>query len=501
MTTGHIVKTIREDVGCPPRMAVGRWARDTVATAAADRLRIAGPAGKSGQLVDLDSERAVVGAMLIDPGAIDVAAYLLEADDFAEPMHARFFQALTHLRAQGRPVNPDTVLAELQRVGGADNGGGTPTIVYLMESCTRSIVPSGIDTLPRPGRVTLRSVPIGGRGDLIRDAVVNGADLDVRHDPVDWLWEGFIARRMVTLLSGLWKSGKSTLLAHLLRSLGTGGELAGQAVAPGRVLYVSEESQAMWARRRQAVGFADNVDFFFRPFRGNPSAAQWVSFAEEIARLVESERYALVVLDTFARLSPCEDENDSSKMQRALNPLHEIAEAGAGVLIVHHLRKSAAGLGQGARGSGALPAFVDILIEFRPFDPARFREDRRRVLAGLGRTDETPAQLVIELTTEGYRVVGSKTEAKKQDRLQQIAAVLPDEPPGMTVDEVHRAHPDTLSVPTIKRGLKAGAEKGWFVISGDGVSADPFRYCKKPDHIGPADTALPSPESPVRQSA
>src|SRR5690349_1174832 len=40
--------------------------------------------------------------------------------------------------------------------------------------------------------------------------------------PPDWIWEGVAARAYITLLTALWKSGKSTLIAHLLRDLSRG---------------------------------------------------------------------------------------------------------------------------------------------------------------------------------------------------------------------------------------------------------------------------------------
>ncbi|MBN1461018.1 MAG: AAA family ATPase, partial [Armatimonadetes bacterium] len=60
-------------------------------------------------------------------------------------------------------------------------------------------------------------------------------------EAIDWLWEGFLAPEHITLLSGFPKAGKTTLLAHLCRGMGDGGDLAG-SVGAGHVLVVSEES-------------------------------------------------------------------------------------------------------------------------------------------------------------------------------------------------------------------------------------------------------------------
>ena len=56
------------------------------------------------------------------------------------------------------------------------------------------------------------------------------------------------------------------------------------------------------------------------------------------------------------------------------------------ILLVHHLGKNDRGEGAASRGSGALPGFVDVIVEMRRFE-ADDRNDRKRVLAGWSSTD------------------------------------------------------------------------------------------------------------------
>src|SRR5437899_3206097 len=56
-----------------------------------------------------------------------------------------------------------------------------------------------------------------------------------------WLWHGYLAPGNVTLLTGQWKHGKTTLLAVLLAKLKAGGQLAGLRLAAARAVVVSEE--------------------------------------------------------------------------------------------------------------------------------------------------------------------------------------------------------------------------------------------------------------------
>src|SRR5262249_38143994 len=87
------------------------------------------------------------------------------------------------------------------------------------------------------------------------------SQLSTGSGPADWVWRGYLARGSVTLLTSLWKAGKSTLLAHLVKAMGQGDELAGLPVAAGKVLIVSEESAALWASRRDKIDIGDHALF------------------------------------------------------------------------------------------------------------------------------------------------------------------------------------------------------------------------------------------------
>lgn len=78
-------------------------------------------------------------------------------------------------------------------------------------------------------------------------------------DPPEWAWEGYAALGYVTLFSALWKSGKTTLISHLLRDLEARVGLAKGAEEKIRVLVISEESEPLWARRRDDLGIRDHV--------------------------------------------------------------------------------------------------------------------------------------------------------------------------------------------------------------------------------------------------
>lgn len=332
-------------------------------------------------------------------------------------------------------------------------------------------------------------------------------------DQVEWVWDGWLARKYITELVGIWKGGKSTLLAHLLKATDAGGDIAGR-IHPSKCLVVAEEGAGLWARRRDDIGVADNVHFLIRPFKGRPRWDDWEAFVQATAERVQAGDYNVVAIDTWQTISPCHDENDAAAMMRALTPLHRITEAGAAVLLIHHPRKGDANEGQASRGSGALPAFVDIIAELRRFGPDD-AEDRRRKLRGLSRFDETPDEVVLELQEDGYVLIGSTTEAKKEDRSGVIQDLLAEGTAPVTVEEIRESWPDDgvpkPGIRTLRDDLKAGHAEGKWNRGGGGKKNDPYRYRKfdsgKPQPLVPesnrneADTAVDSVPEPGAEAS
>ncbi len=86
-----------------------------------------------------------------------------------------------------------------------------------------------------------------------------------------WLWHGFLMPGDVTLLTSLWKTGKTTLLTGLLRHLATGQPFLGLIVRSGRAWIVSEESLDQWRDRVRLMPLGPHVHLLARPFRGRPT--------------------------------------------------------------------------------------------------------------------------------------------------------------------------------------------------------------------------------------
>src|SRR5262249_38613768 len=133
-------------------------------------------------------------------------------------------------------------------------------------------------------------------------------------------------------------------------------------------------------------------------------------------------------------------------------------------------------------GSGALPGFVDTIVELRRFAPDD-HADRRRVLTVYSRLDDAAAgETVLELGDDGYVIVGAKADVQRADRMDEIARLLPTKGAGLTAEEVRQALREPKPGLTTLRGqLNAGANAGRWSRFGFGIKGSAFRYFGVPE--------------------
>lgn len=364
----------------------------------------------------------------------------------------------------------------------ADMGYGARTPTVTMSSTPPPT--GGADQPPQPDRFFLWA------SELRRQAEAG-----------KWLWQGYISRSGITLLSALWKAGKTTLLSYLIRAMdGRESTFLGLPVAPSRVLYITEEHQERWAERRDDLDLVDNIGFKCRPFRGRPSPAEWVAFVGQLVEAAVDNGFDLVILDTISKLWPVRDENDAGQVEDALRPLWALSDYGIATLLIHHDRKSGGEQFTGSRGSGGLPAFVETIMEFRR-DPTAGDDtkDPKRLITGKGRYSETPDKLLIELTPAGYVAHGDPDDAavrvtfSGQTWQAKVMAMIPATKPGISRDEImDRLGKDGgVRKEVLAEWLRTRFEDGELMQSGLGRKGDPFRYTLVSD----GQNAVPTPHA------
>jgi AAA domain len=295
---------------------------------------------------------------------------------------------------------------------------------------------------------------------------------------IDWLWHGYLAAGNLTLLTSLWKAGKTTLVSALLARLGQGGTLAGLPVQPARAVVVSEESLEHWRMRNSDLNFGSNIGFLCRPFRGRPTTEDWLALIDHLAKPHDERR--LVVIDPLASFLPARTENDAGTMLEALLPLQRLTKLGISVLVLHHPRKGESAPGRAARGSGALSGHMDILIEMDWFGQPH-EDDRRRKLSAFSRHPQTVRRLVIERTPDGkdYTSLGDFSELDHNAGWPVLLGMLEDTNRKITKQGIREQWPADYACPsdvTLWRWLERAVSEGHVRRSGSGRGREPFVY-------------------------
>lgn len=296
-----------------------------------------------------------------------------------------------------------------------------------------------------------------------------------------WLWQGYLAPGKLSALISPPKSGKTTLLSHLLARLEQGGKLAGLSIAPGRAVVVSEEATADWDARCRRLAIGPNIRFVCRPFQGaRPREEQWFALIAGLESLHRQEPIDLVVLDALAALLPGYAETCGPKLLDCLMPVQALAAQGPAVWLLHHPAKGRRADGQAARGSGALLGFADIVMEMSCCRRARSRDRRRRICA-YSRYIETPRNLIIELADDGsdYLVRTDEAGIPLVGAWPALEELLSGAMEKLTLQDILSRWPadtDTPNRTTLTRWLKRAANQGLVCRSGAGANGDAYRY-------------------------
>jgi hypothetical protein len=299
-----------------------------------------------------------------------------------------------------------------------------------------------------------------------------------REGDATWIVHGWLAVGEVTLLSALWKAGKTTLMTHLIRTMESGGDFCGFSVSKTGVIYVTEEAQHRWAERRDSLGLGDSTKFLCRPLLAKPGYDKWCRMIDYLVELQDHYDTSVVVFDTISNLWPVRNETDAAEVNAALMPLHALTVK-SGIAIMHHLSKADGKQGTGSRGSGALPSFADTVLEMRRYDPSD-ANDRRRVITGLGRSDDTPTQTVLELPKDGeYRILKMEAGNGGAPHLQDVIMDVIRSSPGVNADQIREllgARGRGVGRSTLLNTLNVGTAAHVWIRNGSGAKGDPYTF-------------------------
>lgn len=278
---------------------------------------------------------------------------------------------------------------------------------------------------------------------------------------VKWLVEDMIPSAALTVLYGIGKGGKTTLLSHVAAAVVSGTTILERDTLAGPVLWVDLEQQI--ALTRDCLKGAGAIDCTHKVHVYNGPAP----ILAAIEQATTQNGAVLVVIDSLSKLLGLRDENDAAEVTRGITPLLELCRStGAAVVAIHHDRKREGVGGRNMRGSSAFLAAVDVAISLKVDGSDK---EGRRTLDFVSRySPPNGTSLSIRLTDSGYEVQGDRQAV----RLEELVRAL---------GEYERTAEDiaarlNLTRPGILPVLTKAVSGGRLARMGTGRKGDPYRF-------------------------
>ncbi|MGD9923657.1 MAG: AAA family ATPase [Variibacter sp.] len=295
---------------------------------------------------------------------------------------------------------------------------------------------------------------------------------------VKYVVPGYVAEGC-TILAGKPKIGKSWLMLDAGLAVAGGGEVLGAKAEEGDVLYLGLEDNERRLKTR--------IGKILGPFAAWPARFQYATTWERdtlgvanIRSWIESvSQPRLVVVDVLARFrAPAGSQNAYDADYAAISGLQQLAaEKNLAIVIVHHLRKSAADSDPFDRVSGTLGlsgAADSVLIIDRDGTGGT-------VLYGRGRDiEEIETAIQLDRGRCRWQVLGAAAEVRRSDERKQIIKVMQDAGAPMARLDIARA--TRMAVNTVDQLLWKMTRDGEIAKSGRGVYqvATPIQHFKLP---------------------
>jgi hypothetical protein len=182
--------------------------------------------------------------------------------------------------------------------------------------------------------------------------------------PMGWVIKDVLPRAEVVMVYGESGSGKSFAVLDLGGAIARGVPWRGKRTKKGRVVYVVAEGAAGFRNRLKAYASQHGIDLAdmdLGVIQAAPNMLLREDALDVCKAIIATGGADLVIVDTFAQVTPGANENAAEDMGKALAHCRGIHVATkAVVLLVHHSGKDQS---RGARGWSGLKGAMDTQIE------------------------------------------------------------------------------------------------------------------------------------------
>jgi hypothetical protein len=438
-------------------------------------------------------------------GADEAITRIQPADLFLSE-HRVILRHMKLLREQGKPTN-DLVLLHESLIAGnnLDLAGGLSYVSRISDGIPRiTNISHYIEIVESKARLRrciynaekMRELAFEANGDaadtlrkiaeisaLLKEGVGqkrvlnfrSGADLGKElGEPVEWIAPGYVAKGAITELGAKVKAGKTTLVLGLVRAALEGLEFLGKSTLRTPTVYLTEQPIVSFRQSMERADLTGRDDFRVL-FYSDVSTIPWPEVAAAAVQECKRVGATLLIVDTLPQFAGLrgDSENNSGDALEAMHPLQLAAAEGIGTVLIRHERKAGGDVGDSGRGSSAFAGAVDIVLSLRR--PSGKSKKTMRVIQGLSRFSETPAELLAELTENGYIALGDPQEAAVKKAKDLILAVAPKSE-SEAADLAELTEIAEVSRSTGQQAVKELADEGVVARVGSGKKGSPFRY-------------------------
>ena len=339
----------------------------------------------TGLPANIDAEKTILGAILLDNAAHSEAAEKIDADDFSLDSHRRIFLRMTGLMDSRRAVDIVTLAEELAVHKEVKSVGGVAYLASLTEGLPRRPVIEEYIRIVKDKSLLRRmmgicSAAIARAADGTETALETisaaveqlqesaarcaGSSItrrrarvvclaDVAAKPVKWLWEPYIPLGMVSMISGDPGAGKSYVALALAAVVTAGTRHGGRQDEPGGVLYMTLENPLAEVMRPRLDSLGGDPSRFWvvnGTVYGGEDAADdrgIITFSDLdlLDETIQTNSIRLVVIDPLTSFfGEGKNMNHSTDTRPVFDRLAQMAERhNLAVLVIRHNNKQMGG--------------------------------------------------------------------------------------------------------------------------------------------------------------
>jgi hypothetical protein len=339
---------------------------------------------------NIEAERAILGAVLIDNRTLDTAIEKLKLEDFFHHHHQLIYRQMIALSEEHQAIDLITLTEKLKRAAELESVGGAAYISQLMDGVPhvtnvehyvrivkddaarrRAISEAQAITAASYERQDVAEI----KSRLVKAAsvisvpeeratTITGAALlamDVK--PREWLIENLITARSMSQIFSWRGIGKTWAALSVGHAAASGGSfLKWRASRKHRVLYIDGELDAASLKQRlKSLGAGEeNLKLLCCDMQDYPFPNLATARAQRMVEHALGDNSELLILDNLSALAPSSNETEAEDWISIQTWLLELRRQGLPNIFLHH-----AGHSGWSRGTTRREDLLDLVIELR----------------------------------------------------------------------------------------------------------------------------------------